>query len=281
MPSRHAVTNSHLNAPQRAPKNMTTTTAAPAVESLLAQAAAKLDLNAARRQYAGQDEFVVLENFVSPEIIAQWERELEVLKPEIHRNFIPKHKKGGSVDFDTVAELGPTMTAVYQSPAFQKILCQIAEAPMKECPGSDPHRCALYAYTEAGDHIGFHYDTSYYKDRRWTVLVGFIDNSSSKLLCHLHTRNPGHEVEKLELSVGPGTVVLFNGDKLWHCVTPIAENEQRFIISMQYVTNGDMNPFMRFFSNMKDSFAYFGLKKVFLGGGRRKRAARNGDPKRN
>ena len=34
-------------------------------------------------------------------------------------------------------------------------------------------------------------------------------------------------MEKLELKVGPGTVVLFNGDKLWHAVTPTAEGERR------------------------------------------------------
>jgi hypothetical protein len=238
---------------------------APQTEALLSAAVGRLDLNSARRKYYEQDEFIVLENLVSPEILAQWEKELEVLKPQIHRNYIPKHKKGGSVDYDTVAQLGPTMTAVYHSPALQRAFCQIADASMKECPASDPHRCALYAYTEAGDHIGFHYDTSYYKDRRWTVLIGFIDESSSRLVCHLHTRNKAKTVEKLELKVAPGTVVLFNGDKLWHCVTPIAEGERRYIISTQYVTNGDMNPFMRFVSNMKDSIAYFGLKKVFFG----------------
>jgi hypothetical protein len=260
---------------------MPTTTTAPNVDELIAAAMAKLDVAAARRRYLEQGEFLVLENLVPQEVIAQWEHELESLKPHIHRNFIPKHKKGGSVDYDTVADLGPAMTAVYHSPAFQKLLRQIVDAPMHECPDSDPHRCALYAYTEAGDHIGFHYDTSYYKDRRWTVLVGFLDESSSKLLCHLHTRNPGHVVEKLELKVGPGTVVLFNGDKLWHAVSPIAENERRYIVSMQYVSDGSMNPFMRFVSNMKDSIAYFGLRKVFFGGKRRKAGARPGDPKLN
>jgi hypothetical protein len=254
-------------------RSMTMTTlAAPGsrdIDALLATGVGRLDIDAARRTYYEQDEFVVIENLVNPELIAQWEIELETLKPQIHRNFIPKHKKGGSVDSDTVSQLGPTITAVYKSPAFQKILCQIADASMKECPSSDSHRCALYAYTEAGDHIGFHYDTSYYKDRRWTVLVGFIDESSSKLVCHLHTRNKSKTVEKLELSIGPGTVVLFNGDKLWHAVTPTAEGERRYIVSMQYVTNGDMNPFMRFVSNLKDSIAYFGLKKVFFGGRRR------------
>jgi hypothetical protein len=75
--------------------------------------------------------------------------------------------------------------------------------------------------------------------------------------------------------------VLFNGDKLWHAVTPTLEGERRYIVSMQYVTNGDMNPFMRFVSNMKDSIAYFGLRRVFFGGRRRKGAAPAGNPKLN
>ena len=31
---------------------------------------------------------------------------------------------------------------------------------LQSCPESDPHSCALYFYTEPGDHIGFHFDTS-------------------------------------------------------------------------------------------------------------------------
>ena len=40
------------------------------------------------------------------------------------------------------------------------------------CPDEDPHACALYFYTEAGDHMGYHYDTSYYTGARYTVLFG-------------------------------------------------------------------------------------------------------------
>ena len=102
------------------------------------------------------------------------------------------------------AALAPAITDVYHSPQLLGFLRRIVGAEMKECPPNDPHRCAFYAYTEEGDHMGFHYDTSYYKDRRWTLLVGFKDDSSSRLLCHLHTRNPGREVEKLELKMTPG-----------------------------------------------------------------------------
>jgi alkylated DNA repair dioxygenase AlkB len=246
-------------------------TEAIATELNLAEDLAKIDLPAVRRSYQEQDEFVVLERCLGPELVERWTRELEQLKPHVHRNFIPKHKKGGSVPYNVVRELAPSITGLYHDPAFIGLLRAVSNATMKECPDSDPHRCALYAYTEEGDHIGWHYDTSYYKDRRWTVLVGLIDRSSSKLECRLRTKMPGATPQDLALRIDPGTVVVFNGDKLLHRVTPILADEERFIVSMQYVTRGDMNPFLRLFSNMKDAFAYFGLKEVFLG--RRKASA--------
>jgi hypothetical protein len=79
-------------------------------------------------------------------------------------------------------------------------------------------------------------------------------------------------VSNLELKLTPGTLVLFNGDRVYHAVTPIRADEYRYMVSMQYVTSGEMNPFMRFVSNMKDSIAYFGLRKVFFERKRKKNA---------
>jgi alkylated DNA repair dioxygenase AlkB len=243
---------------------MTTTTLN--TGGIIAEKAAQQNVAVLRQAYLDQDEFLVLEDFLPREVMEQWDEQLAALKPHIHRNFIPKHKKGGSVGYDTVNELAPAMTAVYHSKPLLELLREIAGAKMNECPTSDQHRCALYSYTEAGDHIGWHYDTSYYKDRRWTLLVGFQDNSSARLVCRLHTRNKGHAEVNLELKVAPGTLVLFNGDKVYHAVTPVQPNEFRYMVSMQYVTTAEMNPFLRFVSNMKDSIAYFGIKEVFFGG---------------
>ena len=59
------------------------------------------------------------------------------------------------------------------------------------------------------------------------------------------------------------TLVLFNGDKLWHAITPLGEGEERVSLTLEYVTNPRMSPFKRFVSNMKDSIAYFGFSEVF------------------
>jgi len=58
-------------------------------------------------------------------------------------------------------------------------------------------------------------------------------------------------------------MVIFNGDKLWHAVTPLGEGEERIALTMEYVTNPEMGTVKRLYSNLKDSFGYFGFKSVF------------------
>lgn len=246
---------------------MTTTTIF-SIDDSIREAVAQQDEATVRRQYSEQDEFVVLRDFLPGEVLEEWEAQLPAVLPRIHRNYLPGHKKGGSVPYDLLHSVAPAITGVYHSQQLLGFLRRIVGAEMNECPPNDPHRCAFYAYTEEGDHMGFHYDTSYYKDRRWTLLIGFQDNSSSRLVCHLYTRQSGHTVEKLELKMTPGMLVLFNGDKVYHSVTPVKAGETRYVVSMQFVTTGEMNPLMRFISNMKDAVAYFGLRGVFRAGRR-------------
>ena len=90
------------------------------------------------------------------------------------------------------------------------MLSQIAGVPLLPCPDEDSHACALYFYTEPGDHIGYHYDTSYYKGARYKVLIGLRDQSRSQLFCRLHTKESDREVEGLSLATEPGTFIFFN-----------------------------------------------------------------------
>lgn len=111
--------------------------------------------------------------------------------------------------------------------------------------------------------MGYHYDTSYYKGARYTVLFGLVQESSSRLLCRLHTRNPGREPRELAVATTPGSLVIFNGEKVLHGVSPSRAGERRVMLTMEYVTNQEMGPFKRLFSNLKDAFAYFGVKSLW------------------
>jgi hypothetical protein len=226
-------------------------------------AVSALDVERLRRTYWEQDEFVHLEQWLPASIVARMVAEVDRVRPQIHRNYIPRHKKGGSVSYYTLVEQAPTILALYRAPAFIRLLSTLTGRALQPCPESDPHSCALYFYTEPGDHIGFHFDTSYYKGARYTVLVGLVERSSSRLVCQLYKTDPTRTPVELSLTTHPGTIVAFHGDKLWHAITPLGEDEERVSLTLEYVTDPSMHPLKRLFSNLKDAFAYFGLRAVF------------------
>jgi hypothetical protein len=76
---------------------------------------------------------------------------------------------------------------LYRSPAFMEVISRLVGAMVMPCPDNDPHACALYFYTKPGDHIGFHYDTSYYKGARYTILTGLVQLSTEcRLIAQLY-----------------------------------------------------------------------------------------------
>jgi hypothetical protein len=232
-----------------------------------------LDFNRTRRAYWEQNEFVSLERFLPPEVVEHYLiPAVEQLRSDVHRNYIPRHKKGGSISYYTLVEKAPVFLALYRSPAFIDFLIRLVDARVMPCPDDDPHACALYFYTEPGDHMGFHYDTSYYQGARYTVLMGLVERSEQcRLVCQLYKDDPTRESKELQLATTPGSLVIFNGDRLWHAVTPLGKGEERIVLTMEYVTNPEMGPFKRFRSNMKDAIAYFGFSTILRGGRFRRR----------
>jgi hypothetical protein len=140
---------------------------------------------------------------------------------------------------------------------------QLTGEPLHFSPPADPHAYALYFYTRSGDHIGWHYDTSYYAGRRYTLLLGVIDESSCRLDYELHTREKGAAVVAGSIKIPPGGLVVFDGDALRHRITPLAQGETRISLTFEYVTDPRMHPWWRLISNMKDAVAYFGFRQVY------------------
>ncbi|MBI4400496.1 MAG: 2OG-Fe(II) oxygenase [Nitrospirae bacterium] len=229
------------------------------VEQSVQDAIDGLDLERVRRAYWDQNEFVFLERILPLEAVDQFLSEVERVRLVVNRNYVPTHKKGGSVSSYVLRRQAPAILALYESPVLHSFLSRLVQAPLLLSPADDPHACALYVYTEPGDHIGWHYDTSYYKGARYTVLVGLVERTTQcRLVAQLYKDDPVRETQELQLAMEPGSMVIFNGDKLWHAVTPLGEGEERIILTLQYVTNQAMGPFQRVFSNLKDAFAYFG-----------------------
>ena len=239
----------------------------------LERAVAALDVERLAREYWEQDEFLFVPAFLSGDTVGRLLADVERLEPGLNRNYIPRHKKGGSVSHFAIADGGPALLAFYRSEAFRRFLSTLVRADLHLCPDEDPHACALYFYTEAGDHMGHHYDTSYYRGARYTVLVGLVQASSSRLLCRLHTRQADRTPKDLAVATTPGSMVIFNGDKVYHGVSPSRDGDRRVVLTLEYVTSREMRRVKRAFSNLKDAFAYFGLRSLWQARGRRGRAA--------
>ena len=215
-----------------------------------------------RAVFARQGAFLCVEAFLAPELTSQLATIARGLLDEVNRNYLPGHKRGGSVSRYTIDRAAPFIAQLYRSKALLSLLERTCGETLLPCPDDDPHAYALYYYTRPGDHIGWHYDTSYYEGRRYTLLLGVIDESSCRLDYVLHTREPGVPEQSGSLQLAPGDLVFFDGDKLRHRITPLSESEIRVSLTFEYVTDRGMHPWWRFISNIKDAIAYFGFRQV-------------------
>jgi hypothetical protein len=241
------------------------------IDAAMSARLATLKTPALREEYGQQGSFLYIEDFLPADFTERLIAAVHDVTPAVNRNYLPGHKAGGSVSRHTLDKLAPFIAELYRSEALIKWLETITGDKLQLSPADDPHAYALYFYTRPGDHIGWHYDTSYYDGRRYTMLLGVIDDSSCRLDYELHTRDPNKPDVPGSVQYPPGAFVLFDGDKLRHRVTPLGENEMRVSLTFEYVTNPTMRPFQRFISNMKDSIAYFGFRQVF-----RRKGGKNG-----
>lgn len=217
------------------------------------------DFERISRSYWDQGEAVFLERLFPAHLVEQFLSDVSRVRSFVTRAHVPGHKKAGAVSFHTLLRRALAIVALYRSPALLDFVSRLVKAPLMRCPEEDLHSCALYVYTEPGDHIGWHYDTSYYQGARYTVLVGLIERSEQcRLVARLHKDDSGREPRDLRIAMDPGSMVIFNSNKLWHAVTPLEEGAERVMLTLQFVTTQTMTPFGRLLSNLKDAFVYFG-----------------------
>ncbi|MCB9667793.1 MAG: 2OG-Fe(II) oxygenase [Myxococcales bacterium] len=217
-------------------------------------------LCAIRAQYLEQDECVYTDGLLSPEVLESVIHEAEQVRSQACRKSVPGYKASSSVSHDQIARMCPTIIELFHSEEFLKALCTITGLNLMPCPARDMHAAAIYNYTRPGDAIGYHYDVSHYQGTRITVLIGLVNQSESKLVCQLYTkRTPKPPAVELAIATNPGTVVIFNGDRLLHKVTPLGENQRRMVLSLQYVTSQKMAKSRMWLNDFKDALTYFGF----------------------
>ena len=188
----------------------------------------------------------------------------EILKlAETERTYIPAHKKGATIGYDILRKTAPNIVALYRDAHYQKFISGIVGNPLEPTPIQDNSSLSVLIYDRPGDHIGWHYDHNFYRGRHFTVLITMenVDRdqsglSGAKLLVKDST---GAEIE---FPTPANTLVLFEGAKTLHKITPIGEGERRVVLSMTYCTDPRNSRVQEVARKIKDT-AFFGARALW------------------
>jgi 2OG-Fe(II) oxygenase superfamily len=231
------------------------------LERLLATAGFDLSQAVARAIPSFEDRLAVLPAFLPLSVFETLRREAESLvSPE--RSYVPTHKKGGTIAYETLIEAAPQIVSFYHCPQLMKFVSRIVGVSLVPTPLYDQSSLSVLVYEKPGDHIGWHYDHNFYRGRHFTVLLALDNRGSAEGgLSHatLKARAGGSEVS---VSTSPNTMVVFEGAAVRHKVTPILEGERRLMLSMTYCTDPGASLLQGVTRRIKD-IAFFGPRALW------------------
>jgi hypothetical protein len=214
-------------------------------------------------EYAAQDEFVFLEDAIPAPLAADLLAEAQRARSLVHRVAVPFVRRGGSVSYFRLKERRSPLVTLYRSGALRGLVSRLAGRELQYCPEDDPHSIAVFYYDEAGDHVTWHVDACHYKRGvAYTVLMGLLDRSTSRLECRLGEGLPERKHEPRSYATGTGSLAIFNGCNVLHRVTPLGAGEERIVLSMQFLVDPRMNRARRFLANVDHAIKYFGLASL-------------------
>ena len=222
-----------------------------------------LDMGSAQRRPLPDfaDRLAIMPDFLPPHTFAALRAEAERLaNPE--RNYVPVHKKGGTVAYETLIDSAPEIVSFYHSAVLLGLVSRLVSVWVGPTPINDQSSLSLLFYNKPGDHIGWHYDHNFYRGRHFTLLLAIVNTGqASHGLSHavLEARVGGREIG---ISTAPNTLVVFEGALVQHQVTPIHEGERRIMLSMTYCTDPRAQWWQAASRRIKDT-AFFGLRALW------------------
>lgn len=203
----------------------------------------------------------VIPDFLPADVLGVLRAEAEALaRPE--RSFVPIHKQGGTVAYETMISAAPHIVSLYHARALQDLVSRLVGATVQPTPLHDQCSLAVLFYDKPGDHIGWHYDHNFYRGRHFTVLLPVMnEGASDDGLSHatLHAFLGGIDVE---VGTPANMLVVFEGARVCHKVTPIREGERRLVISMTYCTDPRAKIWQAVGRRIKDT-AFFGIRALW------------------
>jgi hypothetical protein len=211
------------------------------------------------------DRFVTVPDLLPAQTFATLKAEAErLVTPE--RSFVPAHKKGGTVAYETLIMSAPAIVALYHSKGFREFISRLVGVAVQPTPINDQSSLSVLFYDKPGDHIGWHYDHNFYRGRHFTVLLMMINaGHAAGGLSHGETwaRLGGKDaVKEIAVRAAPNTLTVFEGAQVRHKATPVAADELRLVLSMTYCADPRARWWQGVSRRIKDT-AYFGIRALW------------------
>ena len=176
-----------------------------------------LDMGAAqRRVLPGFDEHLaVLPDFLPPHTFAALRAEAERLSdPE--RNYVPAHKKGGTIAYETLIQAAPGIVSLYHSSDLLGLASRLVGIWVGPTPIHDQSSLSLLVYNKPGDHIGWHFDHNFYRGRHFTLLLALVNTGQAAGGLSHAMFERGSAAARSRSARRPNTLVIFEGALVQH-----------------------------------------------------------------
>jgi len=204
---------------------------------------------------------VTIPDFLVPSAFQRITAAVETMS-SIERSYIPAHKKGGTIAYESIIQVAPDLASFYHAPAMRELVGRIVGLVVQPTPIHDQSSLSVLIYDRPGDHIGWHYDHNFYRGRHFTVLIPIV-NSGSATGALSHARLIAkHDDAEIDIETAPNTLVLFEGARVVHKVTPIVAGERRVLLSMTYCSDPRATIAQAVARRVKD-VAFFGPRALW------------------
>ena len=134
---------------------------------------------------------------------------------------------------------------------FAKYISNIINENVTITPLYMPTSCALLIYDEENDFINWHFDQNHFQGRFFTVLLPITLHSTCTKYMY---KDKDANIQQIDQHEGN---IIFEGSKVFHMASKLCKGEKRIILSLQYVTNDNIDLLNTFLLKIKD-FAYIG-----------------------
>lgn len=208
------------------------------------------------------DRIVTFPDFLPPDDLRRLIDEARENLSRVERSFIPTHKKGGTVAYERLQRFAPACVSFYHSPDVQSFLSRVIGTSILPTPDQDQSSLSLLCYTEAGDHIQWHYDLNFYRGRHFTVLLPLVNEGPDGGLSRSQFQRQLPAGDPVNYSTAPNTLVIFEGARVRHRATPVGPGDTRLMLSMTYATDPRISHVKEAIRRLKDT-AFYGIRALW------------------